>query len=54
MPSMLWAMFLWLSFVGGVMTARALLAPMASSSPGYSKGDTLSKAPVGCRAWMPR
>eukprot|EP00903_Cladosiphon_okamuranus_P012157 g11404.t1 len=56
MPSMVWAMFVWLSFVGSVMMARALLAPIVSSGPGssYSKVDTLSKPPVGWRAWMPR
>lgn len=59
MPSMLWAIFVWLSFVGAVVMARALLTPMVSSSSlsssgaVYLKGDTLSKGPVGWRAWIP-
>eukprot|EP00752_Nemacystus_decipiens_P008140 g7280.t1 len=56
MPSMLWAMFVWVSFVGAVMMARALLTPMVLSGSSYdfSRGDSLTKGPVGWRAWMPR
>lgn len=57
MPSLFWAMFVWLSFVGGVMMARAVLTLMVSSSPGLYKGDAGSISigpPPGWRAWLPR